>query len=89
MAATSCRVLILQQMLLIGASLLTVVALAQPAGGAFASVLGRDVAHLTIYLPALGTGRGWLASHCASHAHGITCARSWTTAVDLPVPNWT
>ena len=46
-------VLILQQMLLIGASLLTVVALAQPAGGAFASVLGRGIAHLTIYLPAL------------------------------------
>ena len=46
-------VLILQQMLLIGASLLTVVALAQPANGAFASVLGRGVAHLTIYLPAL------------------------------------
>jgi ABC-2 type transport system permease protein len=46
-------VLILQQMLLIGVSLLTVVALAQPAGGAFASVLGRGVAHLTIYLPAL------------------------------------
>jgi len=33
--------------------LLTVVAMAQPAGGAFASVLGRGVAHLTIYLPAL------------------------------------
>jgi ABC-2 type transport system permease protein len=46
-------VLILQQMLLIGASLLTVVALAQPVNGAFASVLGRGVAHLTIYLPAL------------------------------------
>ena len=46
-------VLILQQMLLIGASLLTVVALAQPINGAFASVLGRGVAHLTIYLPAL------------------------------------
>jgi ABC-2 type transport system permease protein len=46
-------VLILQQLLLIGASLLTVVALAQPAGGAFAGVLGRGVAHLTIYLPAL------------------------------------
>ena len=46
-------VLILQQLLLIGASLLTVVALAQPSGGAFASVLGRGVAHLTIYLPAL------------------------------------
>jgi ABC-2 type transport system permease protein len=46
-------VLILQQMLLIGASLLTVVALAQPGGGAFASVLGRGIAHLTIYLPAL------------------------------------
>jgi ABC-2 type transport system permease protein len=46
-------VLILQQMLLIAASMLTVVALAQRAGGAFASVLGRGVAHLTIYLPAL------------------------------------
>jgi ABC-2 type transport system permease protein len=46
-------VLILQQMLLIGASLLTVVALAQRTGGAFATVLGRGVAHLTIYLPAL------------------------------------
>jgi ABC-2 type transport system permease protein len=46
-------VLILQQMLLIGASMLTVVALAQPAGGAFATVLGRGVAHLTVYLPAL------------------------------------
>ena len=39
-------------MLLIGA-LLTVVALAQQTGGAFATVLGRGVAHLTIYLPAL------------------------------------
>jgi ABC-2 type transport system permease protein len=46
-------VLILQQMLLIGASMLTVIALAQPAGGALATVLGRGVAHLTIYLPAL------------------------------------
>ena len=46
-------VLILQQMLLIGASMLTVVALPQTAGGAFASVLGRGIAHLTIYLPAL------------------------------------
>jgi len=46
-------VLILQQMLLIGASLLTVVALAQSTGGAFATVLGRGVAHLTIFLPAL------------------------------------
>jgi ABC-2 type transport system permease protein len=45
--------LILQQMLLIGASMLTVVALTQPGGGAFATVLGRGVAHLTIYLPAL------------------------------------
>jgi ABC-2 type transport system permease protein len=45
-------VLILQQMLLIGASMLTVVALAQ-GGGAFASVLGRGIAHLTIFLPAL------------------------------------
>jgi ABC-2 type transport system permease protein len=46
-------VLILQQMLLIAASMLTVVALTQRARGAFASVLGRGVAHLTIYLPAL------------------------------------
>ena len=46
-------VLILQQLLLVGASLLTVVALAQRAGGAFVSVLGRGIAHLTIYLPAL------------------------------------
>jgi len=46
-------VLILQQMLLIGASMLTVIALPQIAGGAFASVLGRGIAHLTIYLPAL------------------------------------
>ena len=46
-------VLLLQQLLLVGASLLTVVALAQPAGGALASVLGRSVAHLTVYLPAL------------------------------------
>ncbi len=46
-------VLILQQLLLIGASMLTVVALMQPAGGAFASVFGRGIAHLTIYLPAL------------------------------------
>ena len=40
-------------MLLIGASMLTVVALARSAGGAFASVLGRGIAHLTIYFPAL------------------------------------
>jgi ABC-2 type transport system permease protein len=46
-------VLILQQMLLIGASMLTGAALAQAAGGAFAGVLGRGIAHLTIYLPAL------------------------------------
>jgi ABC-2 type transport system permease protein len=46
-------VLILQQILLIGASMLTVVALAQRTGGAFASVLGRGIAHLTIFLPAL------------------------------------
>jgi ABC-2 type transport system permease protein len=46
-------VLILQQLLLIGAALLTVVALAQGVGGAFATVLGRGVAHLTISLPAL------------------------------------
>jgi ABC-2 type transport system permease protein len=46
-------VLILQQMLLIGASLLTVIALPQTAGGAIATVLGRSIAHLTIFLPSL------------------------------------
>jgi ABC-2 type transport system permease protein len=46
-------VLILQQMLLIGASMLTVMAPPQLAGRAFATVLGRGVAHLTIYLPAI------------------------------------
>jgi ABC-2 type transport system permease protein len=46
-------VLILQQTLLMGAAMLTGVALAQAAGGAFASVLGRGIAHLTILLPAL------------------------------------
>jgi ABC-2 type transport system permease protein len=45
-------VLILQQTLLIGAAMLTGSALAK-AGGAFTSVLGRGIAHLTIYLPAL------------------------------------
>jgi len=44
--------LILQQTLLIGAAMLTGTALAQ-AGGAFAGVFGRGIAHLTIYLPAL------------------------------------
>jgi ABC-2 type transport system permease protein len=46
-------VLILQQMLLIGSAMLTVVALNQAAGGAFATVLGRGIAHLTIFLPSL------------------------------------
>jgi ABC-2 type transport system permease protein len=46
-------VLILQQTLLIGASMLTVIVLAQSTGGAFAIVLGRGIAHLTIYVPAL------------------------------------
>jgi ABC-2 type transport system permease protein len=45
-------VLILQQTLLIGAAMLTGSALAG-ASGAFSGVLGRGVAHLTIYLPAL------------------------------------
>ncbi len=45
-------VLILQQTLLIGAAMLTGSALAGR-GGAFSGVLGRGVAHLTIYLPAL------------------------------------
>jgi ABC-2 type transport system permease protein len=46
-------VLILQQVLLIGVSLLTVVTMAQRTGGAVATVVGRGVAHLTIFLPAL------------------------------------
>jgi ABC-2 type transport system permease protein len=46
-------VLIMQQMLLIGSAMLTVVALNQAAGGAFATVLGRGIAHLTIFLPSL------------------------------------
>jgi len=44
-------VLILQQTLLMGSALLTGVALTQSAGNAFTSVLGRGIAHLTIYLP--------------------------------------
>ena len=46
-------VLILQQLLLIGASLLTVLLQAEPQGRPFATVLGRGVAHLTIFVPAL------------------------------------
>jgi ABC-2 type transport system permease protein len=46
-------VLILQQMLLIASAMLTVDAAVQAGSGAFASVLGRGIAHLTIYLPAL------------------------------------
>jgi ABC-2 type transport system permease protein len=45
-------ILILQQTLLIGAAMLTRAALAK-GGGAFAGVLGRGIAHLTIYLPAI------------------------------------
>ncbi|WP_046868403.1 ABC transporter permease [Microvirga massiliensis] len=45
--------LILQQTLLIGAALLTTVALSQYGGRTWSKVLGRGVAHLTIYLPAL------------------------------------
>lgn len=44
--------LILQQTLLIGAAMMTGTALAH-ARGAFSGVLGRGIAHLTIYLPAL------------------------------------
>jgi ABC-2 type transport system permease protein len=47
-------VLILQQTLLLGAAMLTAPALAQAASGVFATVLGRGIAHLSIYLPALG-----------------------------------
>jgi ABC-2 type transport system permease protein len=46
-------VLILQQTLLMASAMLTVLWLPQAAGGALASVLGRAIAHLTIYLPAL------------------------------------
>ena len=46
-------VLILQQTLLIGVAILTVAALAQGGGGAFSSVLGRGIAHLTMYLAPL------------------------------------
>jgi ABC-2 type transport system permease protein len=45
-------ILILQQTLLIGSAMLTRGAVAK-GGGAFAGVLGRGVAHLTIYLPAV------------------------------------
>ena len=45
--------LILQQTLLMGAALITGTALAQASGGTLTNVLGRGVAHLTIYLPAL------------------------------------
>ncbi|TPI76272.1 ABC transporter permease [Mesorhizobium sp. B2-8-9] len=46
-------VLILQQTLLIGAATLSRLAVAQTAGSAFANVLGRGVAHLTIFLAPL------------------------------------
>src|SRR5262249_49367338 len=42
--------LILQQTLLIGAAALSGVAVAQAAGGAFGNVIGRGIAHLTLYL---------------------------------------
>ena len=46
-------VLILQQTLLIGVAILTVAAMAQGGGGALSSVLGRGIAHLTMYLAPL------------------------------------
>ena len=46
-------VLILQQLLLIGASLLTVLLQAKPQGRPFTTVLGRAIAHLSIFVPAL------------------------------------
>jgi ABC-2 type transport system permease protein len=46
-------VLILQQTLLIGSAVLSGLAVAQAAGSAFANVLGRGIAHLTLYLPLL------------------------------------
>ena len=45
--------LILQQILLIGSAALSGLAVAQMAGSAFASVLGRGIAHLTIFLTPL------------------------------------
>jgi ABC-2 type transport system permease protein len=45
--------LILQQTLLIGVAALSGLAVAQAAGGAFANVLGRGIAHLTLYLAPL------------------------------------
>ena len=45
--------LILQQTLLTGAAALSGLAVAQAAGGAFASVLGRGIAHLALCLPVL------------------------------------
>jgi ABC-2 type transport system permease protein len=45
--------LILQQMLLIGAAALSGLAVAQAGGSAFANVLGRGIAHLTLYLTPL------------------------------------
>jgi ABC-2 type transport system permease protein len=44
--------LILQQTLLMGGAFLTSIAFAQGGGRPFATVLGRGIAHLTIYLPA-------------------------------------
>jgi ABC-2 type transport system permease protein len=46
-------VLILQQTLLIGAAMLTTLAMMQAGAATFANVLGRGLAHLTTYLPAL------------------------------------
>jgi len=45
--------LILQQTLLIGTAALSGLAVAQAAGGALANVLGRGIAHLTLYLAPL------------------------------------
>jgi ABC-2 type transport system permease protein len=45
--------LILQQTLLIGAAALSGLAIAQARGSAFANVLGRGIAHLTLYLTPL------------------------------------
>ncbi|HJZ32449.1 MAG TPA: ABC transporter permease [Hyphomicrobiaceae bacterium] len=46
-------VLILQQTLLIGTAVLSGLAVAQAAGGAFSNVLGRGIAHLTLYFTPL------------------------------------
>jgi ABC-2 type transport system permease protein len=65
-------VLILQQTLLMGAAMLTGLALARPVSGPFGTVLGRAIAHLTIYLPALPLYLVVLPRHYGFSALGHT-----------------